>query len=63
MVRNKSFEDGVGRFDVACFPDSLQFIQEGSRITAYDPAAMDRVRDVIPSGPTITSSPGFTSRS
>ncbi len=25
-------------------------IQEGSKITAYDPAAMDRVRDVIPSG-------------
>src|SRR5579859_5415232 len=31
-------------------------IQEGSKITAYDPAAMDRVREVVPSGITFANS-------
>ncbi len=31
-------------------------LQEGSRITAYDPAAMDRARQVLPSGVTFANS-------
>jgi UDPglucose 6-dehydrogenase len=31
-------------------------IQEGSKVTAYDPAAMERVREVVPSGITFANS-------